>query len=227
MLQIVSAITDLGHIKGLSGAHFFSCDDNKEYIVKFVDGTKTAVNEIVGGSLALKIGLPTPNLALVNVNQDIIKFSSDLSQRNIREGVHIGFSRLPTNTEDFHLLNNQSFVTKTLENEQDLYGVICFDNWVLNVDRNNVGNNMIEALAHNKIRYYMVDFGHCFTGNGWDEGIENSKDNLQLTDLLQFFYQYIKDFGKFEIWFSTIKMKDGRKKFSTIKMKDGRKKLKN
>jgi hypothetical protein len=162
------------------------------------------LGSLVGGSLALKIGLPTPNLALINLNREIIKFSSDLSQRNIREGVHIGFCRLPVNTGDFYQLTNQSFVTKKLENGQDLCGVICFDNWVLNSDRNNQGNNMIEYVAHNKIRYHMVDFGHCFTGNGWDEGLENRKNDLQLMNVFQFFDQYIKDFDKYEIWFSNI-----------------------
>jgi hypothetical protein len=47
-------------------------------------------------------------------------------------------------------MNSESFRAKTLENLQDLYGVICFDNWVLNVDRNNVGNNLIETQSGNK-----------------------------------------------------------------------------
>ena len=65
MPPTVNAIRDQGPVgKGGSGSHFFSCDDEKEYIVKFADMTKTAVNELVGGSLALKINLPTPHLAL-------------------------------------------------------------------------------------------------------------------------------------------------------------------
>ena len=39
--------------RGGSGSHFFSCDDNQEYIVKFVDNTKTVVNELVAALKAL------------------------------------------------------------------------------------------------------------------------------------------------------------------------------
>lgn len=97
-LITINAIRDLGRVrKGGSNAHFFLCDDGNEYLVKFVDSgqTKTAINELVGGSLALKLNLPTPNTVLVNVSQDIIQLSDELRQRNILVGTHIGFQRLP------------------------------------------------------------------------------------------------------------------------------------
>lgn len=75
MLPTVNAIRDLGLVgRGGSGAHFFSCDDNKEYVVKFVDNTKTAVNELVGSSLALKIRLPTPQIAFVKAGNGYFNY---------------------------------------------------------------------------------------------------------------------------------------------------------
>jgi len=46
---------------------------------------------------------------------------------------------------------------------------------------------MIETLTDEKIRYYRVDFGHCFTGNTWNENIQNSMSNMQLVNIFQSF----------------------------------------
>ena len=114
--------------------------------MKYADGKKTVVNELVGGSLAI-INLPTPNISLVNVSSEFIEVSDVLRSRGITAGLQIGFAKL-TNAADFHQLERQFSGEMILENSHDLYGIICFDNWVLNSDRNNAGNNMIEILGN-------------------------------------------------------------------------------
>jgi hypothetical protein len=125
MLPSVNTIRDLGSVgKGGSGSHFFHCDDDKEYIVKFADNTKTVINELVCGSIALGLGLPAPNIALVDLDKDLIDLSSDLRKRDIRPGLHIGFARLP-NAVDFQQLTDQVLADNILENSEELCGVIC------------------------------------------------------------------------------------------------------
>jgi hypothetical protein len=206
MVDVINAIRDLGRVKGASGAHFFGCDDDNEYIVKFANIGKTTVNEFVCSSLAFKINLPTPSMALINVSKSLIDSSADLAQRNIKDGIHIGFNRLPDNVCDFSQLENKTIESRSLENPGDLYGVICFDNWVLNTDRNNPGNNMVEFLPYNKMRYYIVDFGHCFTGDSWDGTLKNSKNITQLMGVFEFFRTHVNDISVFEKWFNSIEI---------------------
>lgn len=203
----VNAMRDLGSVgKGASNAHFFYCDDGNEYLVKFIESnpTKTAINELVGGSLALKIKLPTPDISLVNISQNLIDLSDKLKQRNIPTGNHIGIKRLPKDTLDFQYLTDDMLIDKTLGNNDALYGVVNFDNWVLNTDRNNPGNNMIEFLPNKKIKYHMIDFGHCFTGSTWNQGLEQSKNNENLMAIFPFIRRWLINIDGFDSWFKAI-----------------------
>ncbi|MGI0082325.1 MAG: HipA family kinase, partial [Nitrosopumilaceae archaeon] len=164
----------------------------------------TAVNELVSGSLALKLGLPTLDIVFVNLPQDIIQLSDDLRQRNIQSGLHIGFKRLPEDVLDFTYLNDDMLLDKTLVNRDELYGVVNFDNWVLNTDRNNQGNNMIEFLPQNQIRYIMIDFGHCFTGNNWNQDLQNAINRQDLMGVFDFIRRQLISINEFEKWFVTI-----------------------
>jgi hypothetical protein len=92
----------------------------------------------------------------------------------------------------------------TIINPNDVYGTICFDHWLLNVDRSNDGNNMIEILPDNKVRYIIIDFGHCFTSNNWNESLQNSKEISQLMPIFWFCKENIKQIHRFESWFTAI-----------------------
>lgn len=201
MLPRVNGLRDLGPVKiGGSGSHFISCDDENEYIVKFADATKTVVNEYVCGSLALVLGLPVPQMSLVNLSKDLISLSPDLATRGINPGYHFGSRRLSNSTADFQHLDHDLFREHVLENVDDLYGVVAFDNWVLNADRNNTGNNMIEVLPNNRLKYYMIDFGHCFTGNSWDSNLRSRINDLNFMAIFDYITKYLKDLDKFKKW---------------------------
>jgi len=196
--------------KGGSGARFFLCDDDQEYVVKFVEAqTKTTVNEWVAGSLALQINLPTPNIVQVNISKEIIELSDALKKRNIQSGLHVGIERLPKEVSwDFQYVNDKMLVGKTLVNADDLYGVITFDNWVLNSDRNNQGNNMIQILNDSQMKFIMIDFGHCFTNNTWDQKLNEVKNSENLVPIFPFIKNRLIDFKEFEKWISIIEQFD-------------------
>jgi hypothetical protein len=207
MVRVVQAIRDEGRVgKGVSGSHFFVCDDGKEYIVKFAAPApdKTVVNELVGGSLALLYNLPTPEIVLVGISSDIITLSDDLRKRGIREGMHLGVERLPRDSWDFDTLPSDFISRNTLVNPDQIYGVVTFDNWLLNNDRDNTGNNMLQLLPRNQMRYIMVDFGHCFTGNAWNEGLAATENNQGLMRVFRFLRTYITRLTNFEGWFRSL-----------------------
>lgn len=204
-VSFVTATRYLGPVgKGVSGSQFFDCDDNNEYLVKFFDRRKTIINELVGGCLAMRIGLPTPKVSLVQITHDLINLSDGLKTRKVESGLHVG-SRLQ-NITDFDKITLQTLDDYTLVNHQDLYGVVCFDTWLLNGDRDNRGNNMIEFLSNDRIRYWMVDFSHCFTGSDWTESsLAIEKHSLGLMPMFNdLFQKYLTDKRNFNDWFDRL-----------------------
>lgn len=205
LVRIVVATEDLRKaVRGVSQAHFFKCDDKAEYLVKFsvAGGDKTVINELVAGTLAQGMNLPVPEIVLVNVPKSIIDNSEDLTKRKISAGLHIGVMRI--DAEDFNYFDEERLKKYTLENPNDLHGVLAFDNWVLNIDRNNAGNNMLQVLSKNKVHYHMVDFGHCFHGSQWAAELETRKDMKELMRVFPFFLKHIKDLKEFDGWFNKI-----------------------
>lgn len=205
-LKTVNAVTDLGKKPGAAGGHRFLCDDENDYVVKFVDtGNKIAINEIVAGSLALNLELPTPNKILVNIPQEVIDESPELSGRGISSITHIGSKGLPDIYGDFKKIKESQIQDMTLTNTDALYGVTVFDNWVCNKDRNNLGNNMVGLLPRNKIRYAAIDYSHCFLDQNWTAEILNT--HVDLRDLMSnfpFIQNKISNTECFEPWIEKI-----------------------
>jgi len=207
-VPIVNAISDLGSTKkGGSGSHYFFCDDDSEYVVKFFQAnTKTTTNELVAGILALEINLSAPDLVIVNISKQVLAESGDdIKNRKIQPGKHVGIKRLPDKTWDFEYWTDDLLKGKSLVNKDELYGVVCFDNWVINTDRDNTGNNMLQLLPKNEIRYWMVDFGHCFINNSWTEdSLKNKKEDTELMKVFSFIKNNLDTFQKFQSWFKKI-----------------------
>ena len=167
-LKIVNAETDLGKVgKGGSNARFVLCDDNKEYIVKYMknQGQRLFINELVGALSGNLMGCAVPGFSLVKFDQDFINSSQDLKNQNIKEGVFPGLSRIKDAVD---LCSNQS-IPSDLENMHKLPHVVIFDNWVINKDRNNCGN-LIISFSNGMKNFYQIDHGHILGGPQWNTG---------------------------------------------------------
>lgn len=152
----------------------------------------------------MHLGLPVPKVALVRITQDLINLSQDLQTRNVKEGIHIG--SMLQNITDFDKIALQGLDGKLLVNPADLYGVVCFDTWLLNTDRINPGNNMIEFLSNDRIRYWMIDFSHCFTGVDWTEtSLAREKHKQEVMPRFnRFFGKYVTNPQGFNDWFNRL-----------------------
>ncbi|MEO9309885.1 MAG: HipA family kinase [Nitrososphaera sp.] len=205
-LPIVNALTDLGQLRGAAGSHRFLADDQNDYIVKFVNGqNKIAINEIVAGLIAKKLGLPTPDKVLVNVTRDVIEDSGALNEGLLQTNPHIGSSVLPKEGEDFDKFSDEKLASMKLTNAESVYGIVAFDNWVLNNDRNNRGNNMIIFLPRNKIHLVMIDFSHCFGSENWSSAsltaIMNDKNAVPV---FPYIAGLLTEKAKFASWLDKI-----------------------
>jgi hypothetical protein len=199
----LEAREDLGKLKGASASHYFACNNGQVYVVKFNLGGQdhTAVNELLCCLLASELHLPAPHTALVHVSEQLISVSDDLLQRKIPPGVHVGTQRI-NDAFDFDDPTAKNLPTgTTITNYPELPGVVVFDTWVMNSDRNNAGNNLLQNLQTEppSFKYWMVDFGHSFMGPNWSpETIVQNKGNPLLMSPFQFVANAVTGAASFE-----------------------------
>jgi hypothetical protein len=165
-MRVVKAVRDVGVFRGATGPHVMECDDGSTYLVKFSDGTRTAVNEHVGQTLARAVGLPTPRSAIVEISSEVIAHSADLKNRAVSPGPHQGSELVPNSADLSELIGRRDALDEDLLNWEVLPGTICLDNWILTEDRDRPENHLVQAMPGG-FRYHMVDFSHSFTGLKW------------------------------------------------------------
>ena len=166
-IKIVNAVRDVGVTKGATGPHFMECDDGMTYLVKFYSGgSKVAVNEHLGHSLARAVTLPSPRGVLVEVSAEMIAHSGDMRNRGISPGLHQGSEAVPNSSDLAGFESRHGRLDEELVNAEVLPGTICLDNWILTEDRDRAENHLLQAVPGG-FRYHMVDFTHSFTGTNW------------------------------------------------------------
>lgn len=173
--------------------------DSKIYFVKpLLDAQpKVLPNELVGSILASILELPTPSFALIECAPELMRL---ISIPSLQHGVYFG-SEFLEGSIDFNpssgLGTRRPLDKITLLNEDALPGVVAFDNWVLNNDRNNAGNNLLVfAQEERAATYYMIDFGHCFTGPSWTKAtLTGSKDTRNPVSMFPFIQERIRNLG--------------------------------
>jgi hypothetical protein len=157
------------------------CSDGGYYIVKFQNnpqGARILANEILGSALATQLGLPTPEVAIVDVGKYLIDHTEDLV-------VQLGRGRYPCTpglcfgsryaadarasgtpvlqwTCDFLPLDQMSRVTNLV----DFTGMLVFDKWTCNTDgRQVVFVHDIDSATYSAL---MIDNGFCFNAAEWN-----------------------------------------------------------
>jgi hypothetical protein len=163
-MKVTTAVKDLGIIKGATGPHIMECDDGNSYVVKFAGPTRAAINEFVGWSLAREADLPILEASFIQVPEDLMTTSRDLSERRIPPGLHMGTVLIP------RVLDYGQFLLQhpggRLVNADMLPGTVCHDNWILTYDREREDNHLVDT-TDGSFRYVMIDFTHAYTGDRW------------------------------------------------------------
>ena len=177
-----NAVEYIRTMRGGSQAKLMRCSDGGYYVVKFQNnpqGARTLANDLIGTVLAAMLGLPVPEPAIVNVDQDLIRFTDDLAicfryrKEPCREGLCFG-SRYPMIGEtlsavyDLFPLTNMS----TVINLADFLGMLVFDKWTGNADNRQVifvrEDRPHDDSPHYHHRALMIDQGQCFDGSNWN-----------------------------------------------------------
>jgi hypothetical protein len=181
MINRVVALEHIRRMRGGAQSHLMRCSDDECYVVKFQNnpqGTRILANEMLGGALATRLGLPTPEIAIVQVSDLLIEHTEELV-------IHLGRGRFacspglcfgsryasaahPPGTRavlaayDFLPLELMARVTNLV----DFAGMLVFDKWTCNTDGRQVV--FVRGVAPRTYNVVMIDNGFCFNAAEWN-----------------------------------------------------------
>ena len=213
MAKHVFAVEQIRRMRGGTQSHLLRCSDGEYYVVKFQDnpqGTKILANEFLGSALAAQLGLPSPEVAVVEVCEELIRHTEEmvvqLGRRNVpcSPGLCFG-SRYPSELDPFGrpvLRNVYDLMPETLlpriANPDDFAGMLVFDKWTCNCD----GRQVIFAET-NEVHQYevlMIDNGFCFNAHEWNFP-DSPLRGLYCRDTV---YKSVRGIEHFEPWLGRL-----------------------
>jgi hypothetical protein len=212
--EVVTAVEHIRPMRGGSQPHLMRCSDGHYYVVKFANnpqGLRVLANEYLAGRVAKLLGLPCPEICLIDVKKEIVRLTPALS---IEEAYHrnpvstglafgsrfpsrrYGASRTLLSVMDLYLASGLGRV----ENVSDLMGILMFDKWTSNIDNRQILCFPRPTKHWRTYRIFMIDNGLCFVGCDW--GFKDSP--LQGLYLYRDFYSAVQNLQDFDPWLDRL-----------------------
>lgn len=201
------ALEHIRRMRGGAQAHLLRCDDGFYYVVKFQNNPqhlRILANEMLGTQLAMRLGLPTTAVAVVEVLPELISATAEmviqlgLGRTPCRPGRQFG-SRYPGDparlvVHDF-LPDEQ---LRELENLADFLGMLVFDKWTCNTN----GRQTIFFAGPGRSHYQalMIDQGFCFNAGEWnfpDAPLRGLYSRHRV-------YESVSGMSSFELWLERL-----------------------
>jgi len=171
-------------MRGSAQAHLLECDNGFFYVVKFSNnpqgGRRVLDNELVSSLLMKRLGIHTPEIAVVNLDREFFKgeprspsFSRIESTAMPEIGPHFGSRHVggPVPATVFDFL--PSAMLPEVVNRGDFLGVMAFDKWVSNADgrqavfyRARISSEMPGYPSVGWVAQF-IDNGLAFQGRDW------------------------------------------------------------
>jgi hypothetical protein len=179
--KVVTAIEHIRLMRGGSQAHLMRCSDGHFYVVKFRNNPQSPrvlVNEYIAGKLAKLLGLPCPNICPIEVKEDLIRLTPDLSIQCPRSTYPVasgfafgsqfpswrcGKKRILLPVLDLRV----AFGLGQVENIFDLLGILMFDKWTSNTDNRQIVCVEQPTVLSRTFHLLMIDNGFCFGDYDW------------------------------------------------------------
>ena len=215
MIKTVLAVEQVRRMRGGAQSHLMRCSDGEYYVVKFQNnpqGARILANEMLGGMLAARLGLPTPEIAIVDVRSCLIEHTEDLvvqlgrgrypcspglcfGSRYASEANQLG-GRTMLEVWDFLPRDHMPRVTNLV----DFAGMLVFDKWTCNTDGRQVVFVRVTPQSFNVV---MIDNGFCFNAAEW-----NFPDApLRGLYALPYAYEGVLGIHTFEPWLQLLETK--------------------
>ena len=165
-------------MRGGAQSHLMRCSDGHYYVVKFQNNPqhpRVLVNEMLGTRLASRLGLPTTPVDVIEVSEELIRLTPDLSIEMPRQripckpGKQFG-SRYPGDPSRLTLLD---FLPdpqlERVENLHEFAGMLVFDKWTCNTNgRQTLFRRETRDDQDSPYKAIMIDQGFCFNAGEWN-----------------------------------------------------------
>jgi len=179
--EIVTAVEHIRRMRGGSQAHLMRCSDGHFYVVKFKNNPQSPrvlVNEYIAGRLARLLKLPCPNFCLVEVREDLIQFTPDLSVEEPRSRMPVATGLAFGSQHPTWQCGKRRILLPILdlrvalrvgpvENLSELSGILVFDKWTGNTDGRQISCLELPNENSKAFRMFMYDNGFCFGAGDW------------------------------------------------------------
>ncbi|HKW57114.1 MAG TPA: HipA family kinase [Candidatus Acidoferrum sp.] len=181
------ALEQIRRMRGGAQSHLMRCSDGHYYVVKFQNNPqhrRVLVNELLGAHLARRLGLPTAPVAIVEVSEQLIRLTPELTIELPRQripcqaGPQFG-SRFPGDPRRITLhdfLPDEQL--RQVTNLEDFAGMLVFDKWTCNTNGRQTlflqdeqrGEPPDSEAGKSRWPYrtLMIDQGFCFNAGEWN-----------------------------------------------------------
>lgn len=169
------ALEQIRRMRGGAQSHLMRCADNAYYVVKFRNnpqGARILANELLGTRLAARLGLPTPEVGVIEVRGELIENTDELvmqlgrGRMRCQAGLQFGsrYPGQPAETVVYDFLPDEQL--REVANLSDFCGMFVFDKWTCNTN----GRQAIFYRSPGEPHYRacMIDQGFCFNACDWD-----------------------------------------------------------
>lgn len=203
--------------RGQSRPIFITAANGKNYYLKkqfIIDkGNKLLENcvflqELLSYQLANYLGIPTPNCAIVSVDNNFLEYNRDLQfKASLTAGLYFATEVIPniyTNILNNKILGSQLGQPRMKDplykvyakvNDPSLFvNVIALDMLILNFDRFGNEGNFLITKNNNVFSGVAIDFGHSFCGPSWtNEKIEilDFPKTIITQDALEYYLNFL------------------------------------
>jgi hypothetical protein len=204
------AVEQVRRMRGGAQAQLMRCADESYYVVKFQNnpqGVRILANELLGTRLAARLGLPTPVASVVEVRQDLIALTEELTiqlgraRTPCKAGLQFGsrYPGSPSETVVYDFLPDEQL--REVTNLADFAGILVFDKWTCNTN----GRQAIFFRGRGEAHYQaqMIDHGFCCNAGEW-----NFPDApLRGLYARHHVYESVRGMDAFEPWLARVENK--------------------
>ncbi len=169
------AVQHVRRMRGGSQAQLIRASDSRLYVLKFTNnpqGVRILANDWIASRLARRIGLPTPEVAVVEVSEWLIRSTPELSfelpsgRAACNEGVHFG-SRFAVDPQKGTVIDLLPIsCLSRVKNRIAFIGALVLDKWTCNSDRRQAV--YVRTAGTTGYSAVFIDQGHCFNATNWD-----------------------------------------------------------
>src|ERR1700683_2093945 len=137
------ALEQIRRMRGGAQSHLMRCADGAYYVVKFQNnpqGTRILANELLATRLAARLGLPVPDVGVVEVGEELINKTDELfielgrGRQRCIAGLQFGskYPGDPATLPVYDFLPDEQL--RRALNLQDFAGMLVFDKWTCNTN---------------------------------------------------------------------------------------------